>query len=205
MTQPARRRLFTAPEAWSGSSHGLSIVLGQASDASLALARETLWTFPDLQGCWLRTNVEPARQERVTARGTRLRKELLGIARIPGAEAVPCSTAVRREEDGGGWLHFHLPFGSLESVLPMGAYPFDDGGDLAWRDALDGWLCRLAEHVHRTVPFELGLVGCLDDQPDVIPERSGEAPDKRWIGYLVAGPGGLAWHPPNQGAPFSLA
>jgi hypothetical protein len=203
MTQPEINRLFTMPDAWAGGSHGLALVLGQCGDASLAAAREAVWLFPDLDGCWLRNNVEPASQKRVTPGGVALKTALHGIARIPGAGPVACSTSVCREEDGGGWLHIYLPFGSLETVMPLGEYPFDDGGDLAWRDALDGWLGRIAEHVFRTVPFELALVGWLDAQPDALPGEPGEVPDERWIGYLVPGPDGLAWHPPNKGAPIS--
>lgn len=202
MNQQKTRRLFTAPGAWGGGSHGLSIILGPVVDAGLAAARDAAWTFPDLEGCWLRPDVEPAKQRRVTACQAGLDTALHGIARIP--EAVTCATATRREEDGQGWLHVYLPFGSLALALPLGAYPFDDGGDLAWRNALDGWLCRLAEHVRRTVPFELALVGCLDDQPNAVPGEPGEVPEQRWIGYLVPGPAGLAWHPPNQGAPISV-
>jgi len=202
MTQHEIQRLFTVPGAWGGGSHELTLILGRVDDASLASAREAVWTFPDLEGCWLRRDVEPANQARVTASGAALKTALHGIARIPGAGSVACATSVRREDDGRGWLHLHLPFGSLGTVLPLGDYPIDDGGDLSWRDALDRWLCQLAEHVHRTVPFELALVGWLDGQPDALPSEPGEVPDERWIGYLVPGPEGLDWHPPNQGAPI---
>jgi hypothetical protein len=127
---------------------------------------------------------------------------LYGIARIPGAGRVACATHVYREDDGPDMVQLLLPLGSLATVFPIGDYPFDDGGDLAWRERLDGWLRGLAEHVRRAVTFELALVGWLDGQPSAIPERAGEVPDERWIGYLVQGVDGLEWHPPNKGAPL---
>jgi hypothetical protein len=205
MTRHQEQRLFTAPDAWEGGTHELTLVYRHVAEATLASGREAIWSFPDLEGCWRRRDREPARQARVSPRAVGLETTLYGMALIPGAGRVACETFVTREDDGLDLLQLILPIGSLGAVLPLGDYPFDDGGDLSWRDALDGWLCRLAEHVRQSVPFERALVGWLDGQPDALPEAPGEVPAERWIGYLVPGPDGLAWHPPNMGAPLSFA
>jgi hypothetical protein len=202
MTNRETQRVFTAPDAWAGGSHELTFVLRRSDDATLAAVREAIWTFSDLEGCWLRRDVEPVSQARVSSRGPPLETALYGIARIPGAGRVACETYVYREDDGPDMVQLLLPLGSLATVFPIGDYPFDDGGDLAWRERLDGWLRGLAEHVRRAVPFELALVGWLDGQPNALPERPGQVPEERWIGYLVPGADGLEWHPPNKGAPL---
>jgi hypothetical protein len=96
--------------------------------------------------------------------------------------------------------------GSLRRVLPVGAFPFDDGGDLAWRAALDDWLRLVAEHLFASVRFRLGLVGWTE--PDLDGDSEGVTehgiPDERWVGYLVPSGSGLTWYPPNQGAPLQI-
>jgi hypothetical protein len=204
MSQPNAEKLFTVPDAWGGGTHDLTLVFRQMGDGVLAAAREAIWSFPDLEGCWRRHDKEPARRSRVTAGDTALDARLFGIAHIPGAGRVACGTCLVREDAGLVLLTLLLPVGSLAAVYPLGEYPCDDGSDLAWRDALDRWLRTIAEHVHRTVPFEMALVGWLDGQTGAVSTVPGEVPEERWIGYLVPGPGGLAWHPPNHGAPIDM-
>lgn len=86
-------------------------------------------------------------------------------------------------------------------VLPVGAFPFDDGRDLAWRSTVDDWLRRLGEYLFSTVRFRVGLVGWtdgLDDGTDDLLERG--VPEERWVGYLVPSGDSLTWYPPNQRA-----
>lgn len=224
MTFSSDRKRFTHPEAWSGGGgHGLSLRYGGTSTARLAAARDAVWTFPGLEGCWVRNDREPSPASRLTSTwGLKLRKELFGIAHLPGTDGVACSAVaheplLEQDEDcplceslghqhqaPAGWLAFTLPFGGLGLAFPIGDYPCSDGSSLAWRDGVDAWLRALAEHVHRVAPFDLALVGWSDGQYGPLPLRAEDVWEKRTLGYLFPGPGGLAWFPPNMGAPIDL-
>ncbi|HET9554804.1 MAG TPA: hypothetical protein VFP50_17705 [Anaeromyxobacteraceae bacterium] len=209
------QKLFTAPETWSGGAHGLSIRYAGLATDRLHAARDAMWTFPALEGCWRRHDREPSAAARLACTwGLPLDKELYGIARVPGASGIACATRVVApvpqepcplcEACGhgpSGWVDLALPFGALGRAFPIGAYP-DDGGlslGLAWREAVDGWLRALAEHIHRASPFDLALVGWPDSEV-LLPARPEDVFQQRSLGYLFPGERGLTWFPPTVGA-----
>jgi hypothetical protein len=224
MTFSANRKRFTHPQAWSGvGSHGLSLRYSGTSTARLQAARDAVWTFPGLEGCWTRRDREPSLASRATCTwGLKLRKELFGIAHLPGTDGIACRAVVHEptfaqdedcplckalgyhHEEPAGWLSFHLPFGGLGMAFPIGGYPCSDGSSLAWRDEVDAWLRALAEHVHRAAPFDLALVGWTDCQFGPLPLRAEDVWEERTVGYLFPRPGGLVWFPPTMGAPIDL-
>jgi hypothetical protein len=198
--------IFTRSEAWLGGWYELAIEVGPTDDRRLEEALTALWSFPDIEGCYLDLSRDPSEQPRVEAGGSlALETRLCGVARIGAKDPIACSTAVVRG-DGSVWLYFGLPMGSLGHVFPVGAFPFEDGGDLSWRASVDDWLCRLAEHVFKAVGFRLGLVGWTDG----IEERTAAEllrdgiPQKRWCGYLIPEHESLRWYPPNKGAPMTI-
>lgn len=199
-------QIFTRPDAWTGGSYELAVDLGPVDDTRLEKALVAIWSHADVDGCYLELDREPAEQARVRpSRDRDLQTCLRGIARLGTLAPVACSTVVVREDGGPDWLYFGLPLGSLGAVLPVGAFPFDDGRDLAWRSTVDGWLRRLGEHLFATVRFRIGLVGWtdgLDDGTDNLLDRG--IPEERWVGYLVPSSDSLTWHPPNQGAPMRV-
>lgn len=199
-------RIFTRPDAWTGGSYELAIDLGRVDDTQLEKALVTIWSHADVDGCYLDLDREPAEQARVRpGREHDLETCLRGVARLGALAPIACSTVVVREDGGSDWLYYGLPLGSLGAVLPVGAFPFEDGHDLAWRSTVDGWLRRLGEHLFASVRFRLGLVGWtdgLDDGTDDLLERG--LPEDRWVGYLLPSGSSLTWYPPNQGAPMRV-
>lgn len=221
MTTSTTRLRFTAPEAWSGEgNHTLSLRYPGTSTERLQAARDALWTFPGLEGCWRRNDREPSAASRITCTwGLALGKPLFGIAHLPGTEGVACGALAHAPrpahelhcpvceamglppEEPEGWLDLHLPLGGLALAFPIGRYPVADGTSLAWRDLVDEWLRALAAHVHRVAPFDLGILGWPCGLPHPLPRRPEEIPEDRTVGYLLPAPDGLAWFPPDREAP----
>jgi hypothetical protein len=113
-----------------------------------------------------------------------------GEARTP-AGRVPCEVVV----DAGG-LTLALPVAALERVLPDIWYPIDGyEQNRAWREPLDVWLTKLADHVARAVPIRHGLIG-----PGVsATPYDGDVPEEREVSHLVPGrQGGAVRYPPTR-------
>lgn len=200
-------RVFTNEDAWNGGSYELALELGPVNDQLLQRALAAVWSFPELDGCFLRMDLEPRDQRRITIPDPNLELNacLRGIATFLPRGPVACSTLPVREEEGADWLYFGLPLGSLARVLPVGAFPFDDGRDQSWRGELDCWLERLARHVYKSVKFKLGLVGWTDGLIESASALTmNGVPAERWVGYLLPEGDVLRWHPPNQGAPMTV-
>lgn len=197
--------IFTRPDVWTGGSYELAVEVGPRDDEAVRRALQAIWTAPSLDGCFPLADREPHEQARVAIPECTLDAPLHGVARIGSRPPIACRTLVIRYDDGLDWLHLCLPIGALECVLPVGMFPFDDGGDLAWRPELDEWLCELARRVFQAVPFRLGFVGWEGGEFDDVEafDASG-VPSERWVGYLVASQGRLQWHPPTEGAPLAF-
>lgn len=209
---------FTDPATWRGpGGHILSLRYLGAGTARLLAAREALWSFPGLGGAWKRHDRAPSAASRLsTTHGLRAGQELFGVARVPGTGGVPCASRVLVPDDGSveycpccaelgvytteldGWVQLGLPHAALRAVFPIGRYPVDDGQDLAWRGELDAWLREVAAHVHRTAPFDLGLIGWPRLRAFPLPRRPEQVPEGRFEGHLVPGEDGLVWFPPTE-------
>lgn len=197
--------VFTAEGAWEGGSYDLALELGPHDDERLTRALRALWTYPDLDGCYLHADREPHEQARTEVGAQALETRLHGIARIRSSAAIACESVVIRHDEGVDWIHFCLPMGSLGRGFDVGAFPFADGGDLAWRAGLDEWLRALAERVFEAAEFRLGLIGWDGGElEDARRFESSGVPDVRSIGYLVPTAGRLRWFAPNQGAPMAI-
>jgi len=200
----APSNLFTLPDAWSGGSYELALLVGPPSDARLRAVLDAIWSFADVDGCYERNDVEPDDQPRraPVEPGRDILAALRGRARLPPGVVVPASTIPVREDGGNDWLYFGLPMGSLGRAYPVGAFPWDDGTSLDWRYELDAWLRALATHVFARQPFQLALVGFTDGEQE--PERvlQDGVPERRWVGYITPDAGVLRWYPPTEGAPI---
>lgn len=222
MTRSSIEARFASRDAWSGGgAHGLALRYARPSLARLTAARDALWTFPGLEGCWRRNDRAPSAASRIRSTyGLPIHRTLYGLALLPGTGGVPCAAhalpplppdddcplckVFGHEEEPTGWVMFGIPFGALGMAYPIGAYPENDGSSLEWRDAVDGWLRRLADHVHQAAPFDAALVGWPDGSPGWAPRRVEEVERDRTAGYLFPGPDGLVWYPPTLGAPIDL-
>jgi len=202
---------FTHPDTWNGGFYELAIqVSGGHSDEKLLSALETLWTHPDLEGCYLHADVESALQERITPSVSHIQtgEHLRGLAHLPNGLRVACGTVLVREDEGSDWLDFYLPMGALSTAYDVGGFPFGDGkkDHVIWRIPIDKWLLNIGYHVFREVRFELALIG-----HDVLGETSAAVilskgiPEKRWISYLLPQGDSLRSYPCTEyGAPFTF-
>jgi hypothetical protein len=188
--------LFCKKHAWHGGFYELSLEMGQLPDEELDAALKAIWSFPDLSGCYLRRDIEPSLQAKVTPdiKFLLAGSHLLGIATLPTREQVACGTFLVR---GDKWLGFYLPMGTLEGV---GAYPFGpDGSSRRWREPLDNWLAKMGQSVFAKVPFLLGLVGFEVSGSTTSSEvKVAGVPAERFMGYLYPTHGKLSWFPTNQ-------
>ena len=202
--------VFTHPNTWNGGSFEIALEFGPPSTDRLRDALVSVWRHPTLQGCYLKYSLEPSEQNRVgpeeiSLDGDGIVSVLLGIAELPNGQRVACCSDIVREEEGSDWLYFGVPMGALARAYPVGAFPFEDGSPLDWREALSVWLRDIAEAVYRVIPFRLCLIGCILGVPVCAADlaRSG-IPQTRFEGYLWPENGGLQWYPPNQGAPITV-
>jgi hypothetical protein len=197
-------RLFTPDDRWTGGYFELGIELGPRSDRQLRAALDRVWSHSTLTGCYLQRDLEPRDQTRYRPDAVGLGQKAYGTSRIPGAGTTCCRVLTIRLDDDSDWVVLGVPMGALSRILPVGTYPFEDGGDLSWRPLLYSWLREVAEYVYESVPFELGLT-----EHDVSAEtcaaeiRRDGIPSTRWFGYLWPDGDALQWYKPTEGAPFT--
>jgi hypothetical protein len=198
------QRIFTVGDTWSGGSFELALELPQQSDEQLRRMARILWSHPSLKGSYLRNDVEPWQQEQVDP-ALYFESCLYGTARLPNGKVVACSTNPVREPEGTDWLYFGIPMGALSQAYPVGAFPFDDGLPLDWRDPMHDWLRSVGEWVYTSVPFRLGLIG-WDAGSELLASviEAHGIPATRYDGILWPEGQQLSWYPPTEGAPMTV-
>src|SRR5437879_6075687 len=99
------QRCFTAPDTWHGGFYELAMQYGPHADHSLKAGLRAIWQRPDLEGCYLRSDVEPSQQQRVApSLAVQLSNgHVRGIAILPNGHRVACGTVVVREAEGDDW------------------------------------------------------------------------------------------------------
>ena len=204
MTTPTLN--FTSAETWFGGYYEIEFELGVPSDERLALALETVWSHPSLEGCYLSRDLEPHTQVRVSPREQATEGHLHGIANLPNGARAACGTCVCRLRDEGGTplrdlLTFYVPYGALALTYPLGGYPFSNAEQApTWRVPLDEWLVKIGGFVYERVPFALALIGYEVDFPEVDAKsvQQNGVPLERYDGYLWEVGGRLEWYPPTK-------
>jgi hypothetical protein len=194
--------VFTIHDAWAGGFYELALAFAPPADQALDTALKVLWNLPGLQGCYVRSDVEPSAQPRIPPSLTALESagHLRGIATLPNGKVVACGTYRVPEEGGSDWLGFYLPLGSLSTAYDVGGYPFQAGpASTSWRQPLEEWLAAIGQAVFAHAAFPLGLVG-FEVSGEVSPQelRVSGVPESRARGYLVPTQGQLRWYPTNQ-------
>jgi hypothetical protein len=197
---------FSSEQTWLGGFYEIEFELGVPSDERLALALQTVWSYPSLEGCYLSREREPHTQTRVNPRDHANEGHLYGIANLPNGAKAACGTYVCRLQDEAGTtlrdlLAFYVPHGALARTYQVGGYPFSDADRAAtWRVPLDEWLVDLGRSVHKQVPFGLALIGFEVDFPNVSAEtvQQNGIPTQRFDGYLWHVAERLEWHPPTN-------
>lgn len=199
--------VFTADDAWKGGSYELALEL-PPEPARIRRVVEMLWAHSSLRGCYATKSLEPDALPLLDPRDPRtdFMRCLYGVANFATGAVVPVSSQVIAVADEPAWVYFGAPLGGLGRHFPVGAFPFEDGGDLSWRSVIDDWLRDVAEHIFKSERFDLGLVGWVDLAPTSAEEiRRDGLPERRWMGYLVPEPTRLAWYPSTEGSPITLS
>ncbi len=191
-------RLFTANDAWIGGFYELALEVGPQSDDRLRAALATLWSHPDLDGCYLDRGREPAGQPRVQPDCLlETGSHLLGLARLPNGVRVACGTCLISEDDGPDWLDFYLPMGSLGTVYLAGGFPFGSEADWPgpWRYEVDDWMAGVGLWVARSASFQLGLIGFeVSGQIYAHDIAAQGIPAERFVGYLWPSGESVVYH-----------
>jgi hypothetical protein len=201
-----RKSLFTAPDAWSGGHYELLIEPSVGSSDKLCSLLKALWSFPSLDGCYLRNDCEPSAQARVQPCESGIPGHLYGIATLPTQTAVACGshTMDYSGEEGvnaAHWVSLYLPLAGLSTAYPVGAYPFGPIDDVSeWKTQLDSFLTQIAQWTYSRVPFEFALVGFEVDWSALSREaiRLRGIPHERNDGILWSDGGELKWYPATR-------
>jgi hypothetical protein len=72
---------FTAGEVWKGG--GYELFIPADSSKSLCSLLKVLWTFPSVEGCYLRQDCEPPTQPRVQPCEKGIEQRLYGLVTLP--------------------------------------------------------------------------------------------------------------------------
>lgn len=201
-------RIFTSPDCWSGGGYTIVMIYPHRDVARLKAAFSALWRHPDLEGVYLDCFVDPHDQRRhnpdeVTGY---LEEHFYGVLTRHDGMKLPCSSWYFLGDGGhDAWLEFFIPMGSLAFNDPhVGGFPFEQNrSSKPWRIPLDAQLADIARSVHEIAPFLGALIGFEINVDDVEKfYQSPDAPDERWIGYLVERQGKLTWHAPTKYDPI---
>jgi len=197
---------FTANDVWKGGHYELFIQPSVDNSDELCSLLKALWTFPSLDGCYLRDDCEPAVQPQVQPCENSIAGHLYGLASLPNQRVIPCGsfTMDYTGEEGSPaahWVSFYLPLGALSAAYPVGAYPFGPMDNVSeWKTAVDSFLRHVARWIHSRVPFDLALVGFEVEASGISPEtlRAKGIPNERDAGILWHDGIELEWHPATR-------
>jgi hypothetical protein len=196
--------LFTASEFWKGGSYELFIP-AECSKGLCSLLK-ALWTFPSLEGCYLRQDCEPATQPRVQPCENGTEQRLYGLVTLPNRSVIPCATYVmdyagEADSSPAHWISFEMTVCALSIAYPVGTYPFGPMHKVSeWKTQVDSFLTEVARWVHGKMPLEFALVGFEVDAATVSPEaiRANGIPKERDAGILWNDGGELKWYPATR-------
>lgn len=159
----ANKSLFTANEVWKGGSYELFIPAESTKD--LCLLSKALWTFPSLEGCYLRQDREPATQPRVRPCENGVEQHLYGLVTLPNRRVIPCASyamdyAGEMDSPPAHWVSFGMTMCALSAVYPVGAYPFGSMDKVSeWKAQVDSLLTEVARWVHARCRLLLRWLG----------------------------------------------
>lgn len=196
---------FTAPDVWRGGFYELEIVPRIRSSQQIVALLSALWSFPSLDGCYLRNDCVPSKQPRCKPYEEGREGHLYGMAELPGKGRIVCGSYAMNYagEDGSPPAYrvgFYFPLGALSEIFPVGAYPFGAMSSVPeWRIPIDEFLRSLAEWIFRRVPFDFAIIG-FEIGGNVTPEkiRADGIPHERPNGILWNEEGELKWFGPNR-------
>lgn len=189
---------FTTLDTWNGGFYELGLDFGLLSDEDIAAAFARLWAHPDLEGCYLDRDREPADQIRIPPDWTLFATEtphLYGVARVPGGQRVACGSYHMGDYATSRRFSLYLPLGALSEIYPIGGYPFGSYEQAPlWIPQLESWLADIGRWVYEAVPFRLGLIG-HEAAGEVDADDLISVPTTRYFSYLWPQDGALQYFP----------
>lgn len=194
------RQLFTMRDAWHGGFYELVFELPAASETAIKEALVKLWNMPALEGCYLRSDVEPVEQLKVSPKDTENEGHWYGIATFPEKKQCVCGSFWGDYEESGCWMTLYLPLGSLGAIFPVEAYPFlfkIESSPESWLKEVNNWLKDIAIAIYPQVKFNIALIGFEVDFFDLKKKLASGIPHERWEGILLPHNDKLTWHPPT--------
>ena len=198
------KTVFTTDEIWKGGSYELYIPAKSSKD--LCSLSKALWTFPSVEGCYLRQDCEPVTQPRVQPCESNVEQRLYGLATLPTRSVIPCFSFVMDysgevDSPPAHWISFGMTMCALSTAYPVGAYPFGPVDRVSeWKTQVDSFLTELARWIHGKMTLEFALVGFEVEIATVSPEaiRANGIPKERDAGILWNEGVGLKWYPATR-------
>jgi hypothetical protein len=195
---------FTTSEIWKGGNYELFIPTASTNDLCLLL--KALWTFPSLEGCYLRQDCEPTTQPRVRPAEHGIEQRLYGLVTLPNSSVIPCASYVmdytgEADSPSAHWISFVMTMCALSIAYPVGAYPFGPIDEVSeWKAQLDSFLTEVARWVHGKMPLEFALMGFEVDAATVSPKtiRTKGIPKERNAGILWNDGVEPKWYPATR-------
>ncbi len=182
--------------------------MSQSSNIFIDEVLLNLWAIPVLNGCFLRIDTEPDKQEKYSPGEIDHQGHMYGVASLPNGKRSCCGSYWADFENNGCWLSLYIPIGSLASAYDMGAYPFqaNEPGTSNWIVEINNWFVNIAKKIHPIAKFEIGIIGFEVDFFDVEKILATGIPSERWVGFLVVKNNQLEWFPPTRyDAPYSIS
>ena len=193
-------KLFTRDDVWNGGFYELCFELSESSEKAAQNALTALWSTPSLEGCYLRNDVEPGEQQKVSPLDIPSEGHKYGIATLPIGKCCACGSYTSNYEADGWWVNLYLPLGSLNTVYPVGAYPFVDKTQPSpegWLKPVNEWYKDIAEYLYPQLLFTIGIIGFETGFVSHKEQALRTVPEERWEGILLPINGKLKWYPPT--------
>jgi hypothetical protein len=93
--------MFTAQDVWKGGHYELFIEPDVGSSEELCSLLRALWSFPSLDGCYVRRDCEPPTQKRVQPCENGVAAHLYGLANLDGCRNLRSHLHLRRSLSDG--------------------------------------------------------------------------------------------------------
>ena len=192
--------MFTQPGTWNGGHYALDFRLPNNQENTIQESLNAIWNHPALEGCFLRSDLEPIEQPKELPLVKNTQGHLYGIADLPNGKRVACGCFLSDYGRDGCWFSLYLPLGTLDNAYPVGNYPFIDEQEESpesWMKEINPWLKGIAETVYQKVKFRIGVVGFEVDYFDLEKRFEEGIPAERWEGILIPKDEQLVWYPPT--------
>ena len=196
--------MFTNEYTWNGGLYELSFELLERSDEAIKQALAAVWQTPYLDGCYMRNDIEPHVQMRITPWEAPTDGHVYGIATLPNGQRSACGSYIADFGIDGVWVSLYLPLGALSTVYPAGAYPFGASytpSPEPWLRAVNEWLKDIAEAAYSHAPFTIAFIGFELPYTDLKEQALVTMPAERWDGILLPQGDHIHWYPPTIYAP----